>query len=62
VSTKINGRTLVIDRVNAYRSSFIQPSEYDRYRSFHNDVVAHDRQYLLLMPEGTTVTTPRKRK
>jgi hypothetical protein len=60
VNTSVNGRTLQIDRVSVLRSAYIKPSDYPAYRTFYNDVVEHDRRYLLLVPMGTVVKPPSK--
>jgi tetratricopeptide (TPR) repeat protein len=60
VNTSVNGRTLQIDRVSVLRSAYIKPSDYTAYRTFYNDVVEHDRRYLLLVPMGTVVKPPSK--
>ena len=60
VNTSVNGRTLQIDRVSVLRSAYIKPSDYTAYRTFYNDVVEHDRRYLLLVPKGTVVKPPSK--
>lgn len=62
VTSRVERGSVIIDRVNTYGSPYVLPSGYDAYRSFYNDVVTHDRKYLLLMPVGTKVTSSRKRK
>lgn len=60
VSASVNGRTLTIDRMSILRSAYIKPADYTAYRTFYNDVVEHDRRYLLLVPKGTVVKPPSK--
>lgn len=62
VTSTVDGRTLHLQRTSIARSMFIKPEDYQRYRTFHNDVVDHDRRYLLLVPKGTVVKEPKRKR
>lgn len=56
VTSSIDNNVLHITRVGVQRSAVITPDAYLAYRSYYNDVVDHDRRYLLFVPRGTKVS------
>lgn len=61
VST-VQGNNATIRRRSVFKRSFVEPAEYAAYKSFYNDVVKEDRRYMLLVPKGTIVRSPNKKK
>jgi hypothetical protein len=57
VTTYTRNNILHITRTGVQRSAFITPEAYAAYRSYYNDVVDHDRRYLLFVPRGTKVSS-----
>lgn len=55
-------KTLSISRVNVWRKEYVLPENYAAYKSQYNEIVKADHQSLIIVPKGTVVKVPRKRK
>ncbi|CAN5566385.1 DUF3857 domain-containing protein [soil metagenome] len=60
-STNVQRNAMNIERHSVFKRSIIEPKEYLDYKQFYNDVVKEDRRYMLLMPKGTVVRSPKKK-
>jgi len=60
-STNVQGNMMKLERLSVFRRGIVEPKNYSAYKLFYNDVVKEDRRYILLMPKGTVVRSPKKK-
>ncbi len=60
-TTNVQRNAMSMERRSIFKRGIIEPKEYHDYKLFYNDVVKEDRRYVLLMPKGTIVRSPKKK-
>ena len=59
-TAEMSNSTMHLTRMEVNRQEVVMPSDYLMYRTFYNKVLRADRQALLLAPDGTVVTKPKR--